>query len=185
MVSLKYSITKEDYINYYTYVVWDAPENRKKRMWYYVKQLIPILLFIFAFYYTGIFQRNSTFILLILAFIFLTSALSLFGVRSNTIKQGEKITNDPGNSSIFLERSLLVSDAGIVSKDALVEINYHWNAFVKKQESKEYYFLFISSIQALIVPKRVFNNATERIQFEKILTQHLSFDAEIGYLIKS
>jgi len=185
MVSIKYAISKEDYINYYAYVVWDAPENRAKRMWYYVKQIVPILLFLFAFYYTGIFERNSTFILIILAFIFLTSALSLFGVRSNTIKQGEKITDDPGNSSIFLERSLQVTDAGIVSKDALVEINYHWSAFIKKQESKDYYFLFTSSIQALIIPKRIFNNLLERSQFEKLLTQHLSFDAEIGHLIKS
>src|SRR4051794_28145299 len=106
MISLKYSISKEDYINYYAYVAWDAPENRKKRLWYYIKQVVPILLFLFAFYYTGIFERNSKFILLILAFIFLTSALSLFGVRSNTIRQAEKVTEDPGNSSIFLERSL-------------------------------------------------------------------------------
>lgn len=185
MISLKYSISKEDYINYYAYVVWDAPENRKKRLWYYVKQIIPILLFLFAFYYTGIFERNSKFILLIIAFIFLTSALSLFGVRSNTIKQAEKITEDPGNSSIFLERSLFLSDSGVVSKDVSIEIKYQWNAFIKKQESKEYYFLFTTAVHALIIPKRIFTNADERRQFEKLLTQHLSFDAEIGYLVKS
>ncbi len=185
MISLKYSISKEDYINYYAYVVWDAPENRRKRLLYYVKQLIPIVLFLFAFYYTGIFERNSKFILLIIGFIFLTSALSLFGVRSNTVTQGEKIADDPANSSIFLERSLIISESGITTKDPLVEINFQWNAFIKKQESKEYYFLFTSAIHALIIPKRVFNNANERMQFEKLLTQHLSFDAEIGHLVKS
>ncbi|MEO6489413.1 MAG: YcxB family protein [Ferruginibacter sp.] len=185
MVSLKYSISKEDYINYYAYVVWDAPDNRKKRLWYYVKQLIPILLFLFAFYYTGIFERNSKFILLILGFIFLTSALSLFGVRSNTIKQAKKITDDPGNSSIFLERSLFISESGIIAKDALIEIKYQWEAFIKKQESREYYFLFTSSIHAIIIPKRIFHNDVERKQLEKLLSQYLSFDAEIGPLLNS
>lgn len=185
MISLKYSISKEDYINYYAYVVWDAPENRMKRLWYYVKQLIPILLFLFAFYYTGIFERNSRFILLILGLVFFTTALSLLGVRSNTVKQAEKITDDPANNSIFSEQSMIISENGIMTKDPLVEVSYQWKAFIKKQESKEYYFLFTSAIQALIIPKRIFNNAIERTEFEKLLTHHLSFDAEIGHLVKS
>ena len=184
MISLNYSISKEDYVNYYTFVLWDAPENRKKRTLYYIKQAIPLLLFIFAFYYTGIFERNSTFILVILGFIFLTSALSLFGVRSNTVKQGEKVANDPNNSSIFLETALTISETGISTKDALTETRYQWNSFIKKQESAAYYFLFTSSIQGLIIPKRIFNT-DEKAQFEKLLSQHLSFDAEIGHLVKS
>ena len=184
MISLNYSISKEDYVNYYTYVLWDAPANRKKRVTYYIKQLVPILLFIFAFYYTGLFERNGTFILLILAFILITSALSLFGVRSNTVKLGEKIANDPRNSSIFLETALTVSETGISTKDTLTETRYQWNSFIKKQENKDYYFLFTNSIQALIIPRRIFN-ADERSQFEKLLSQHLSFDAEIGHLVKS
>lgn len=185
MITLQYALTKEDYVNYYTYVSWDAPERKKKRFYYYIRQIIPIVLFIIAFYYTGIFERNSKFILLILAFIFLTSLLSLFNVRSNTVKQAEKVADDPGNSSIFLPISMIVSETGISTKDVLTETKFQWNAFIKKQESREYYFLFVSSMQALIIPKRIFNNADERIQFEKLLSQYLSFDAEIGHLIKS
>ena len=185
MVTLQYALTKEDYVNYYTYVMWDAPENRRKRIIYYIKQIIPIILFIAAFYYTGIFERNSKFILLILGFIFLTSLLSLIGVRSNTSRQAEKVADDPNNSSIFLEVSMIVSETGIATKDALVETKFQWRSFIKKQESDAYYFLFTSSIQALIVPKRVFTNAADKLQFEKLLSQYLSFDAEIGHLVKS
>ena len=184
MITLQYAISKEDYVNFYTYVMWDAPENKKKRFNYYVRQIIPIVLFIIAFYYTGIFERNSKFILLILAFIFLTSLLSLFNVRSNTVRQGEKVANDPNNSSVFLDIYMIVSETGISTKDTLMETKFQWNAFIKKQESKEYYFLFMSSMQALIIPKRIFNNADERIQFEKLLSQWLSFDAEIGHMVK-
>lgn len=184
MLSLNYSISKEDYINYYTFVLWDAPANRKKRFTYYAKQVIPLLLFIIAFYYTGIFDRGSKFTLLILGFIFLTSLLSFIGVRSNTVTQAQKVVNDPNNTSIFLETKLIVAETGITTKDALTETMYQWNAIIKKQESKDYYFLFTSSIQALIIPKRIFN-VDEKAQFEKLLSQYLSFDAEIGHLIKS
>jgi len=185
MISLRYSITKEDYVNYYTYVTWDAPENRKKRIYYYIRQIIPILLFILAFYYTGIFERNSKFILVILGFIFITAFLSVFNVRSNAMKRAEKITNDPGNNTIFQDVDLTVSETGIIAKGISTETKYQWNAFIKKQESLAYYFLFTSSIQAMIIPKRIFNNADERLAFEKILSQHLSFDAEIGHMIKA
>ncbi len=184
MISLKYSLSKEDYVSFYTYVVWDAPENRKKRISYYIKQALPIVLFLAAFYYTGIFERNSKFILLILGFIFLTSILSLFGVRSNAVRAGEKVANDPNNSSFFSESLLTVSDNGIQVKDESKETNYQWSAFIRKQESQDYYFLFTSSLQGLILPKRIFSKE-EKLQFEKFLTQHLSFDAEIGHLVKS
>lgn len=185
MISLQYTLTKEDYINYHSFVMWDAPENKRKKIIYYARQLIPIIIFIAAFYYTGIFERNSKFIIIIAAFIILTSLLSLFGIRSNTIKQAEKIANDPNNSSIFLETNLIISDSGISVKDVLTETKFQWNAFIKKQESKKYYYLFTSSIQAIIIPKRVFKNADESDHFNKLLSQHLSFDAEIGHLVKS
>ncbi len=185
MIMLQFSLTKEDFVNYHSFIMWDAPENKQKKIKYYIRQLIPIILFIAAFYYTGIFERNSKFILLISGFIIITSVLSLFGIRSNTIKQAEKIATDPNNSSIFLETIFTISETGIITKDNLTETKFQWNAFIKKQENKRYYYLFTSTIQAIIIPKRVFKNHDESIQFEKLLSQNLSFDAEIGFLIKS
>ena len=184
MLSLQYSISKEDYVNYYTYVTWDAPENKKKRISYYIRQLVPIIFFVAAFYYTGIFERNSKIILIVLGFIFLTLFLSLINVRSNAVKRAEKIAGDPGNSSIFQEVFLTISETGILAKGGTTETKYQWKAFIKKQESGTYYFLFTSSIQALIIPKRIFA-VEEKIQFEKLLSHHLSFDADLGHMVKS
>ena len=185
MLNLQYSLTKEDYVNYYTYVVWDAPENNRKRFIYYARQLVPILLFIAAFYYTGLFKRDSLFILIIVGFILLTTLLSLLGVRTNTMKQAEKVADNPANQSFFKPTELTVSDTGITIKTDLTETRYQWKAFIKKQESKQYYFLFTSGIQGIIIPRRIFRNEDERIQFEKILQQQLSFEAELGHLVRS
>ncbi len=184
MVSLKYTLSQKDYVNFYTFVLWDAPGNSKKRFIHYARQLVPILLFLFAFYYTGIFERNSRFILLIIGVIILTTALSLFGVRTNIVKQGNKIADDPGNSSIFLETLLIATETGVSLKDSVKEQKYSWQAFIKKQDNPEYYILFTSSMQGIIIPKRAFS-MEEKVRFEKLLTQYLSFDAELGHLVKS
>lgn len=185
MISLNYAITKDDYINFFTYVTWDAPGNSKKRMIYYAKQFIPIILFLLAFYYTGLFARSSKFILLIAGFLALTSFMSLLGMRSSTLRQAEKITNDPGNNSIFLDMNLIVSENGLIIKNELKESRYQWKAIIKKLESNQYYFLFHSSLQAIIIPKRIFISAEEKMQFERLLTQHLSLDAEVSHLLKN
>ena len=184
MVSLKYTLLKEDYVNYYAYVLWDAPGNRKKRILHYAKQLVPIGLFLFAFYYTGILDRSSRFVLLIMAAILITALLSLFGLRSIMLKQGKKIADDPGNSSIFLETQLLANESGIILKDSLKELRYGWAAFIRKEENAACYMLFTSSLQGIIIPKRVFD-ANEKAQFDKLLAQYLSFDADLGHLVKS
>ncbi len=184
MVSLKYTLLKEDYVNYYAYILWDAPGNRKKRILHYAKQLVPIGLFLFAFYYTGILDRSSRFVLLIMAAILITALLSLFGLRSIMLKQGKKIADDPGNSSIFLETQLLANESGIILKDSLKELRYGWAAFIRKEENAACYMLFTSSLQGIIIPKRVFD-ANEKAQFDKLLAQYLSFDADLGHLVKS
>ncbi len=185
MLSYQFAITREDYVNYYTYVMWDAPENKKKRNFYYAKQLLPIVFFFLAFYYTGLFDRNSLFILVIAGFLLLTSLMSLFGVRTNMQKQAERVASNPANSQIFLMTTLMVSESGLSVKDELTELKYQWKAFVKKQESAHYYFLFVNAMQAVIIPKRIFSSTEDRLQFDKLLEQHLSLEAEIGHLVKS
>jgi hypothetical protein len=185
MLTVNYSITKEDYCHYYTFVVWEAPQNRKKRTQYYLKQLIPLVFFALAFYYTGLFRRDSLFILVIAGFMLLISALSLFGVKSNITRQADKIVSNPDNQSIFLPGTLTASDTGLTIRNEIAESKYQWKGFIRKQESAQYYFLFLSAIQGVIIPKRIFNTADEKSQFEKLLQQHLSFEAELGHMIRS
>lgn len=184
MVSFKYALTKEDYINYYTYVSWDAPGNKKKRLFYYGRQALTLLLFLFAFYYTGLFQRNTTFILIISGFLIGTGLLSLLGVRTNAMREAERATNDPSNVSFFINTDVVVSEVGISIKSDLKETLYKWPSIIKRLESRNYYFLFHNAVQAIIIPKRVFISTSEKAAFEKLLAQNLTLDAEVSHLLK-
>ncbi len=185
MLSFRYSLTKEDYINYYTYVAWDSPSNKKKRIAYYLRQTIPLLLFLVAFYYTGLFERSENFILITGAVLLAIMFLSFINVRSNTKRAAERVADLPDNSSIFNESTVTFSETGIIVKDELKEIKYQWKAILKKSESQNYYLLFLNAVQAIIIPKRVFKSADEKKEFEKILSQYLSFEAEVSHLLKS
>jgi hypothetical protein len=181
MLNLQYAITKEDYNNYYIFVTWDAPGKQRNRSRYYLRQMGTIVLFTGVFYYTGLFDRSSLFAFLVISVILFTSVLSITGVRSSIKQQAEKISNDPENTSLFGATSITVSETGILLKDEFTTRSFQWPAFIKKQENTSYYFLFYSSLEAIIVPKRVFKPGEEGV-FQQLLSRYLSFDAELGQL---
>jgi YcxB-like protein len=184
MLTVQYALTKDDYNNYYTFVTWDAPGRQRKRSLYYLRQIGTIILFTAVFFYTGLFDRSSIFAFIVISFILLTSVISITGVRSSIMQQAKKISDDPENTSIFAPAIVTISETGIFLQDEFTERKYQWQAFIKKQENSEYYFLFYSSLEAIIIPKRVFKT-TEQILFKSLLAQFLSFDAEVGHLIKT
>ena len=181
---LKYAVTKEDYIQYYTYVSWDAPEQKKKKINYYLRQVLINGGIIAIIFYTGFFSMHYWYMYIYLGILLLTTVFQIFSSRNSIATQAEKVTNDENNASIFSEKTVEIDDTGISLKDAVTESKFRWEAFVKKQENNHYYFLFTSSIEAIIIPKRIFKLAEEKSKFEKLLIQHLSLDAEVGHLVK-
>lgn len=184
MISVRYAITAEDYSNYYMYMMWDAPERKKSRLKYYLRQILLNGGIIAILLYTQVFRYSSYTLYIYAGIILFMMLVQLLSGRANTKKQAEKIIDAEDNQSFFLETIYDISDAGIVRKDENEETKYQWKAFIKKEDTADYYFLFTSSMQAVIFPKRVFKTAEDKKQFEKLLSQHLSFDAEVGHLIK-
>ncbi|HOZ79919.1 MAG TPA: YcxB family protein [Ferruginibacter sp.] len=184
MVAAKFAITPEDYMEYYLYMTWDAPDRKQARLKYYGRQVLVNGGIILVLFYTQLFRLDSLMLYIYVGILALITILQIFNGRILARKQGEKITKDEDNASLFVETMFDISEAGITRKDVNIETRYHWNAFVRKEETAQYYFLFISSIQAIIFPKRVFKSAEDKMQFEKLLSQHLSFDAEVGHLMK-
>jgi len=184
MVTFKYSITGDDYKNYIAFVLWEGEHNRKKRRNYYLRQFLPLLGFLFAFYYTGVFER-SIFIYIGLGLLIFTAVLVFTGVRSRFTKVAETFAENPENRMIFTEKLIHISDEGIRITEEHLDTHYRWQAFVKKKENDSYYFLFLSSNQALIIPKRFLKDQQDKSQADKILTRNISFEAEFSGLEKS
>ena len=116
-------------------MMWDGPQNAAKRRRYYIRQLIPPLIFLAAFYYTGLFRRDTQFILLIGASLVLTMVLSLMNNRNNVRKMAEKIA-EIRNEMMFREHNLQASDNGLVLQDPTIETRYQWKAFTKNWKAR-------------------------------------------------
>lgn len=179
MVSLAYTITKEDYINFYTHVMWDAGARKKSRAKSILKQLSFVALFILVYYFAGGLRFLNNFSVIIILLMFATSLLPLIGGRAGTERQAADIADDPENASVFTDHQLLASDSGLEVKTGTSDLKYSWGAITRKTETAAYYFLFLNAIHALIIPKRAFTGKEDAAEFKKILTRHLSLEADI------
>lgn len=122
------------------------------------------------------------------AFYFLYFGLIIFSsfrIRHRYINAAKQFAVSPSNSSYFIQKEIIFSETGLALKDNLSDSTFRWKSFIKKYENEEYYFLFTSSIQALIIPKRITKTEAEKEVLHKLFLQHLSFDAEIGHLLKT
>ena len=116
MISVKYSLTKDDYISYYLYMMWDAPERKTSRLKYYSRQILVNGGIIAILAYTDVFRYNPTTLYIYAGILLLITAMQIFSARINVKKQAQKITDNEGNQSFFVETQFDISEAGISGK---------------------------------------------------------------------
>ena len=108
--------------------------------------------------------------------------LPLFTKKTDNHKQSLKVINNPLNGNMLTQTHVIISETGLFAKDEFSEVRFNWTSIVKKEETKAYYFLYLNSVQAIIIPKRILRSETEKIQLQKLLSQYISFHAEVGHL---
>jgi prepilin signal peptidase PulO-like enzyme (type II secretory pathway) len=180
MISLHYTITKEDYVSFYTYMYWDKKSRRKTRWRNLLKQLIIFLLFLSILFFSKSIYFLGKLSPIFLIFIVGSALFPLFTGKQKLVKQAERITENPENDSIFKDVILNASDADVNMRSELVQVTYNWKSFIKKIETADYYYLFQNELQAIIIPKRSFKNNEEKSTFDKILSRNLTLDAEVS-----
>jgi YcxB-like protein len=184
MVTINYTLTKEDYSNFYHYVALLSPGKKNKIIKTWITRF---LLFSFMLFIVKISSSEKTFDAYFFYSIFVLAAiylLPLFNLPNVYKKQVTLFTDNPVNANIFNEYQITVSETGLFAKGKFTETKYQWGSIVKKEENSNFYFLFISSEQAILIPKKTLRSGAEKEQLEKLFAQYISFDAEVGHLIK-
>lgn len=75
--------------------------------------------------------------------------------------------NEGNNENILIRRSISISKEGLLEKSSIGESKVKWNQVDKVEETEEYIYIYISSISAHIIPKRVFRDENESRLFIK------------------
>lgn len=175
----KYALTEEEYADYNLYTAWTAPWQKRTRMSYITRYLVYSLAGVAVIELLS--AQNSSWDVypVITKAIIITSVFGLIGITAwfqiaNSIRsKAKKMIRKEENQHFLDETELTVSDDGILNVDKNTQTNYVWSSIVKYAVTKEYFYLYINSIQSLIVPKRLFKNEADIKDFDQFVSQKI------------
>ena len=84
----------------------------------------------------------------------------------------KKMLNEGNNENILIRRTISISKEGLLEKSAIGESKVKWSQVDKVEETEEYIYIYISSISAHIIPKRVFRDENEKRLFIKEIEKY-------------
>ena len=157
---LEFEQTAKDYMEFSYYYSWTGPNQKETRI---ITSLVPLLVFIFViFFKKGLrfeYYGKSELLLILLGILFFFCVPYFIKWNSNRIIknliEGGKNEDMIGPRSIAFEEDKLIA----ITKYSRLELL--WPGFEKLGETKNYFFLFLSVNQAIVLPKRIFNSEEE------------------------
>lgn len=164
-MTVQYELNKDDYVAFSLYHHYHSPTVLKH---YYRDWFIPVLMFICIFaliWYFADLERDTplkTFINLLPLFSFVPIYLIYFPLsfRRRIKKVVKGMIDDGRNINLFGRHEVSITDDGIDDLGEYSNTSHKWPAIEKIVMFKEYIFIYLSSIEAIIIPHRAFS-ATE------------------------
>jgi hypothetical protein len=176
LVSLQFTLTKEEYFQFNYYTAWAAPSRKKYRIRYFLRVLV--LYGAVALLY--ILMSRSHNLWIDIAVFIVTGALYLFFIPFFIKKSVERRVNDilfkKENQHVLDRAEVILSDTGIIDKDTLSESRYNWDAIVNFAETPDSYYLYTNSYYAIVIPKRAVS-VSEQQELKKLFDKHLPLEA--------
>ena len=87
-----------------------------------------------------------------------------------TLKKVKKILEDPVNSKIIGEHTIQLSEQGLKITKPESENFINWNGLIRIAETKNYYFIYNTSISAIVIPKLKIES--DLIEFDSFLKKY-------------
>ena len=159
MISVKYELSVEDYVNF-NYLHWNAPFNsdvRTKSLLNYIA-LVILGAFGMASLLSWVYQKrmDSTFLIIMLIILGVLVIEDHFVFKKKSIRnKTHQFLENAVNRNVLLPAELTIDHTGIRSVSAVADVCFKWDTVEKVYETNAYFFLFVNTIQALIIPKNV------------------------------
>lgn len=176
MVSFKFRLTEDEYLQYNYYTAWSAPTRKKYRIFYFLRVIIlygaVAMLYVIATRQHYIWIDISVF--LITGVIYLIMIPSF--VKGSVRRKVKNILSKKENQHVLDEAEIIVSDTGIIDKDTHTESRYNWDAIVTLAETSDSYYLYTNSYHAIVIPRRAVNTEEEK-ELKRLLSENLPLHA--------
>ncbi len=150
-------------------------QKRKSPIRRWITFVLVVLLLVFNLYQRRSYDAsgNTVFIVSLFEILYYSASFSLIFFALYRIWALRKRLNSADRDSILGERTLVFTDENITTKDTYSDAIYRWEGIKKWEKTTHLFMLFIAQNMAIIVPKRVFENAEKEAEFELLLKRKL------------
>lgn len=172
-MELVFELTEEDYINYNLAHSKKSPSMKRSIL---IQRIIGPIIFVIAPFIIIRFSDIPLWywiMILGLASIFWFIYYPKYATWEIT-RRVKKMLEEGNNENLFNKRSLVLTEKGIKEVSSIGESHISWDKIVRLEETKDYLFIYISSVSAHIVPKRAFGNLNEQNDFINKITEQLN-----------
>jgi len=101
-----------------------------------------------------------------------------FLIKRSVRRRAEEILAEKENAHILEDAEVMLSEDGIVDKDKVSESRYAWDAIVRKADTPDSYYLYTNTYHAIVIPKRILNNPSERSELEELFNRYLPLSSD-------
>lgn len=177
MVSLKFSLTEEEYYRYNYYTAWAAPEKKSYRARYFLRVILiyggVALFYIIATRSRYLWIDITVFVVTGLIYLFFIP----FFVKRSVRRRVKEILSKKENQHVIGEAEILLSDTEITDRDTVSETRYTWDAIVHFAETSDSYYLYTNSYHAIVIPKRAVQEEAIINEMQRLFNEHLPLQA--------
>jgi hypothetical protein len=174
----RYHLTEDDFGEFQAYTCWQAPWQKSFRIKHLLRLFIAssiamvVTLLLFNQLYPSKGDKTLTYAIcaLLVPVITLTS---YNGTPSRFKKRARKLLEKPENSSLLSEKELEISENGFIHSNSETRMDQKWSSIIKYAATKDYFYLYINSMQGHVIPKRLFASGKEIEEFDKFLTEKI------------
>lgn len=169
----QYELTKEDYIQYNLHHMRES--ETVKKSFFIQRYIVSLIYLVLPFILVKVSDMPFWYLMIIFLVTYLIWVLyypKYFA--SFTKKRLQKIINEGKNVSLFGTRYISFNQDGIVESSDTGESKTNWTAVERVEETNKYIFIYVSSVNAYIVPTRAFKDLNQKNEFIEILKQHCS-----------
>jgi hypothetical protein len=172
MVSLKFRLTEDEYLEYNYYTAWSAPTRKRYRIYYFLRVIIlygaVAMLYIIATRQHYIWIDITVFLITGLVYLIMIPSF----VKGSVRRKVKHILSKKENQHVLDDAEIILSDTGIIDRDTHTESRYDWDAVVRLAETPESYYLYTNSYHAIVIPKRAVSKEQEK-ELTKLLSENL------------
>jgi len=172
MVSLKFRLTEDEYLQYNYYTAWSAPSRKKYRIFYFLRVII--LYGAVAFLYIIATRQHYIWIdiivFVITGLVYLVMIPSF--VKASVRRKVKDILSKKENQHVLDDAEIILADTGIIDRDTNTESRYNWDAIVRLADTPDSYYLYTNSYHAIVIPKRAVSKEQEN-ELATLLSENL------------